>query len=190
MGFLSGIFSNENRTRTDMEKKLFVLWNEKRGWTRGADKAEKQILKEVFDIIEEVPETKKLLDDVAKEGYKFFFQQNTGKAEGACDAEHKYIMLNPTLVKNPAELAIATVHEMTHAMQHKNLGDDLDNNASGLTLADQIRLGRAKEAGANVQEASFACQILDRHPEAKDYVERTRNLKKIRIRLRLFMQAQ
>ena len=81
MGFLSSLFSNENRTRADMEKKLFILEDEKRGWTRGAKSSEKQILKDVFDIIEEVPETKKLLDDVAKQGYKFFFQRDTGKAE-------------------------------------------------------------------------------------------------------------
>ena len=170
MGFLSSIFSNENRTRTDMEKKLFVLADEKRGWTRGAAKSEKQILKDVFDIIEEVPETKKLLDDVAKQGYKFFFQRDTGKAEGACDGTHKYIMLNPTIMNNTAEIAIAAVHEMTHAMQCKNLGD-LTKNASSLNMADQIKVARAKEAGAVLQESFFAHRILDKHPEAKAYVE-------------------
>ena len=170
MGFLSSIFSNENRTRTDMEKKLFILEDEKRGWTRGAAKSEKQILKDVFDIIEEVPETKKLLDDVAKQGYKFFFQRDTGKAEGCCYANEKVIMLNPTIMDNTAEIAIATVHEMTHAMQCKNLGD-ITKNASALNMADQIKLARAKEAGAVLQESAFASQILEKHPEAKDYVE-------------------
>ena len=170
MGFLSSLFSNENRTRADMEKKLFILEDEKRGWTRGAKSSEKQILKDVFDIIEEVPETKKLLDDVAKQGYKFFFQRDTGKAEGCCYANEKVIMINPTIMDNTAEIAIATVHEMTHAMQCKNLGD-LTKNASALSMADQLRLARAKEAGAVLQESSFAHQILGKHPEAKDYVE-------------------
>ena len=79
MGLLSSIFSNENRTRKDMENSLFVLEGGSKqgeGQGRGAVSSEKKILKDVFDIIEEVPEGKKLLNDVAKMGYKFHFQTN------------------------------------------------------------------------------------------------------------------
>ncbi|MBR4126783.1 MAG: hypothetical protein IKR09_04315 [Alphaproteobacteria bacterium] len=173
MGFLSDLFStsNENRTRTDMEKKLFVLTDEKTGSTRGAKDSEKAILKEVFDIIEEVPETKKLLDEVAKQGYKFFFQKDTGNVEGCCYADDKVIMLNPTICKNTAEIAINCVHEMTHAMQDKNLGT-INKNKSSLNMADQLRLDRAKEAGAYVQESAFANEILKTHPEVQKFVEK------------------
>lgn len=174
MGLLSSIFSNENRTRKDMENSLFVLEGGSKqgeGQGRGAVSSEKKILKDVFDIIEEVPEGKKLLNDVAKMGYKFHFQTNIGKVGGACYNLEKAIMLNPTVFNSAAEIATACYHEMVHAMQDKQLGEN-GKNASGLNMADQIRLDRAKEAAAYTEQAAFAYKIKDKHPEVGDWLDR------------------
>lgn len=174
MGFFSDLLGiekpKEQRTRADMEDKLFVLNKRTNGQKRGAQDSEKQILKEVFDIIEEVPETKKLLDDVAKMGYKFFFMKETGNIDAECIPNDKLIMLNPTKYKHVSNMAIDIVHEMTHAMQAKEYAD-MGNEFSGLNLADQMKVHRAKEAGACLEQSKFAVQILDKHPESAKYVQ-------------------
>ena len=174
MGFFSDLLGiekpKEQRTRADMEDKLFVLNKRTNGQKRGAQDSEKQILKDVFDIIEEVPETKKLLDDVAKMGYKFFFMKETGDIDAECVTRDKLIMLNPTKYKHVSNMAIDIVHEMTHAMQAKEYAD-MGNEFSGLNLADQMKVHRAKEAGACLEQSKFAVQILDKHPESAKYVQ-------------------
>ena len=174
MGFFSDLLGiekpKEQRTRADMEDKLFVLTDERSGSTRKAQESEKQILKDVFDIIEEVPETKKMLDDLAKMGYKFYFQKDTGIVDAENHSKEKLIMVNPTKYKNVANIAIDVVHEMTHAMQGKEYAD-MGNEFSGLNLADQMKVHRAKEAGACLEQSKFAMQILDKHPECSKYVQ-------------------
>ena len=174
MGFFSDLLGiekpKEQRTRADMEDKLFVLTDERSGSTRKAQESEKKILKDVFDIIEEVPESKKMLDDLAKMGYKFYFQKETGIVDAECHPKEKFIMINPTKYKNVSNIAIDVVHEMTHAMQAKEYAD-MGNEFSSLNLADQMKVHRAKEAGACLEQSKFAAQILERHPESAKYVQ-------------------
>ncbi len=174
MGFFSDLLGIEKpkgqRTRADMEDKLFVLTDERRGSTRKASESEKQILRDVFNIIEEVPESKKMLDDLAKMGYKFYFQKETGIVDAECHPKEKFIMINPTKYKNVSNIAIDVVHEMTHAMQAKEYAD-MGNEFSSLNLADQMKVHRAKEAGACLEQSKFAVQILDKHPESAKYVQ-------------------
>lgn len=174
MGFFSDLLGiekpKEQRTRTDMEDKLFVLTDERNGSTRKAQESEKQILRDVFNIIEEVPESKKMLDDLAKMGYKFYFQKETGIVDAECHPKEKFIMINPTKYKNVSNIAIDVVHEMTHAMQAKEYAD-MGNEFSSLNLADQMKVHRAKEAGACLEQSKFAVQILDKHPESAKYVQ-------------------
>ncbi|MBR1777704.1 MAG: hypothetical protein IJ752_03855 [Alphaproteobacteria bacterium] len=171
------------RTRQDMEKSLTVndLYTRSIPTARGTlqhsfqkkrapQEDEKKLLKEAFDLLASVPQGQKLLDEAVKAGYDVHFESFCGSALGSMSPSSKKIMLSSGHLRNPAVLAITAVHEMTHVIQQERTGL-LGNQSAGLTLADQFKFHRAAEAAACTEEAKFAYQIRDQHPEIESRME-------------------
>ena len=78
-------------------------------------------------------------------------------------------MLSTTAHNSVAEMATTAFHEMTHAVQHERTGY-LGVKSAELTLADQFKFHRAAEAAAWAEEANFAYQIKEQHPEVERMV--------------------
>ncbi|MGN1079302.1 MAG: DUF6782 family putative metallopeptidase, partial [Alphaproteobacteria bacterium] len=165
------------KTRADLEDTLFVRYesgdNKLKSIfvkTRAPEAKEKRELQEIFDMIEAVPEGKKLITDVATAGYKINFDTFRGASAGTCNPGEKRIMLCPANHANKAAIAASLYHEMTHAMQNERSGDLL-KDCSSYNIADQVKLLRAAEASAWMEEAKFAYQIKETHPEILKHVE-------------------
>lgn len=185
MSFFSDLFKKKSsplppapkKTRTDLEGSLFVRYEEQDGKLnsvfikdRPPQSEEKKILNDIFDIIESVPEGKKLITDVACAGYKIHFDTFRGASAGSCNPGEKRIMLCPANHVNKAAIAASLVHEMTHAMQDER-SEGLLRDCSAYNMADQVKFLRAAEASAWMEEAKFAYQIKETHPEVLKHVE-------------------
>ena len=186
MSFLSNLFKGKKEktppTRQDMEDNLYVHYigympvNTGRGVLqqafqnyRPAKENEKKLLSEVFDIISSVPAGKKLIDNVAAQGFKFYFNDFRGEMDGCMFAEYKTIMLCPRQHSSAAAVAATAFHEMVHAVQNYKSGQLL-HDSTDINIADQFRFQRAAEAAAWTEEANFAYQIKDKHPEVLSHV--------------------
>lgn len=183
MSFFTDLFKKKEKTpvrqtpktRADLESTLFVRYEEQ-GLNSAFTKSrtpqpeEQNRLKEVLDIIESVPEGKKLIESVATAGYKINFDTFRGNSAGTCNPVDKQIMLCPANHPNSAAIAASLYHEMTHAMQNERSGGMLADS-SKYAIADQVKFLRAAEASAWMEEAKFAYQIKDRHPEVLPFVE-------------------
>ena len=131
---------------------------------------EKKLLKDVFDLIASVPQGQKLLDEVAQGGYEFYFEAFHGRNDGCMFADQKKIMLCPCQHTSVAGLAATAFHEMTHAVQNERTNGMLGLSSAQYNLADQFKFHRAAEAAAWTEEAKFAYQIKEQHPEVEDHV--------------------
>ncbi len=185
MSFWSNLFGKKEKnapvpakpkTRTDFESTFSVNDAEQTGRlnaafvkTRSPRAEETKQLKDVLDIIESVPDGKKLLADVATAGYKINFDTFRGASTGTCNPVEKQIMLCPANHSSEAAIAASLYHEMTHAMQNERSGGMLADS-SQYNIADQVKLLRAAEASAWMEEAKFAHQIKDEHPEVLQHV--------------------
>lgn len=78
-------------------------------------------------------------------------------------------MLCPANHSSSAAIAASLYHEMTHAMQNERSGGMLAD-CSKYNIADQVKFLRTAEASAWMEEAKFAYQIKDRHPEVLRHV--------------------
>ena len=182
MSFFTDLFKKKEKTpvrqtpktRADLESTLFVRYEEQ-GLNSAFTKSrtpqpeEQNRLKEVLDIIESVPDGKKLIEHVATAGYKINFDTFRGASAGACNPSEKRIMLCPANHSSDAAIAASLYHEMTHAMQNERSGGMLAD-CSKYAIADQIKFLRAAEASAWMEEAKFAYQIKDSHPEVLRHV--------------------
>ena len=136
---------------------------------RAPQEEEQKLLKETFDLIASVPAGKKLLDEVAQGGYDVYFESFSSSNMGCMYSSNKTIMLSTAAHNSVAEMATTAFHEMTHAVQHERTGY-LGVKSSELTLADQFKFHRAAEAAAWTEEANFAYQIKEQHPEVERMV--------------------
>ncbi|MBR1777703.1 MAG: hypothetical protein IJ752_03850 [Alphaproteobacteria bacterium] len=189
MSFLSDLFKRKPkepeppRTRQDMEDSLSVQYVEtytidtaqrtlQHSFTkqRPPQEEEAKQLKEVFDLIASVPQGQKLLDEVAQGGYEFFFETTRGANDGCMYAGTKKIMLCPCQHSSIAGLAATAFHEMTHAVQNDRTKGKLDYKCANMNMADQFKFQRAAEAAAWTEEAKFAYQIRDQHPDVERHV--------------------
>ena len=189
MSFLSDLFKRKPkepeppRTRQDMESSLTVQYesyfqvqtangvlNRAFQQQRPPQESEKQLLTEMFDIIASVPQGQKLLDEVAKGGYEFFFETGRGQNDGCMYANAKKIMLCPCAHSSVAGLAATAFHEMIHAFQNEQSDGKLGIACAQMNVADQFKFQRATEAAAWTEEAKFAYQIRDRYPEVEEHV--------------------
>ncbi len=190
MSFFSDLFKKKPkeppppRTREEMESSLEIrekvnhpiktsngILQHSYQRRRLPEEEEQKLLKETFDLIASVPAGKKLLDEVAQGGYDIYFETFCGSNLGCMYSGNKKIMLSPPSHGSAAELAATAFHEMTHALQQERTGY-LGNKSSDLTLADQFKFHRAAEAAAWTEEANFAYQIKDKHPEVEHMVNR------------------
>lgn len=166
--------SAKPKTRADFES-TFSVRDESQGgrlsaaFSRPPRAEETKMLKDVLDIVESVPDGKKLLADVATAGYKINFDTFRGASAGACNPVEKQIMLCPANHSSEAAVAASLYHEMTHAMQNERSGGMLAD-CSKYNIADQVKFLRAAEASAWMEEAKFAHQIKDEHPEVLKFV--------------------
>ena len=162
------------KTRADFES-TFSIKDESQGgglkaaFNRPPRAEETKQLKDVLDIIESVPDGKKLIADIATAGYKINFDTFRGASAGACNPVEKQIMLCPANHSSDAAIAASLYHEMTHAMQNERSGGMLADS-SKYNIADQVKFLRAAEASAWMEEAKFAHQIKDKHPEVLKFV--------------------
>ena len=162
------------KTRADFES-TFSIKDEshsgglKAAFNRPPRAEETKQLKDVLDIIESVPDGKKLIADIATAGYKINFDTFRGASAGACNPVEKQIMLCPANHSSDAAIAASLYHEMTHAMQNERSGGMLADS-SKYNIADQVKFLRAAEASAWMEEAKFAHQIKDKHPEVLKFV--------------------
>lgn len=189
MSFLSDIFKRKPkppeppRTRQDMEESLSVneLLTTSFQTTQGTFQSsyqhsrlpleeEKKLLKDTLDLIASVPQGQKMLDEVAKSGYSFYFDAFHGNNDGCAFVDQKKIMLCPCQHSSVAGLAATAFHEMTHAIQNERTNGMLGLNSAQYNLADQFKFHRAAEAAAWTEEAKFAYQIKEQHPEVEDHV--------------------
>lgn len=185
MSFFSNLFKKKEKTpvekppktRADLESTLFVRYEDcddklKSAFvkTRVPEADEKKRLREIFDLIESVPDGKKLIADVATAGYKINFDSFCGASAGACNPAEKSIMLCPANHPNDAAIAASLYHEMTHAMQNERSGGLL-RDSSAYKIADQVKFLRAAEASAWMEEAKFVYQIKDSRPEVLKFVD-------------------
>lgn len=181
MSFWSNLFGKKEKpvsakpkTRADFES-TFSVRDESQGgrlnaaFSRPPRAEETKMLKDVLDIVESVPDGKKLLADVATAGYKINFDTFRGASAGACNPVEKQIMLCPANHSSEAAVAASLYHEMTHAMQNERSGGMLAD-CSKYNIADQVKFLRAAEASAWMEEAKFAHQIKDEHPEVLKFV--------------------
>lgn len=185
MSFFSDLFKKKPkeppppRTREDMESSLEIrekvnhpiktssgILQHSYQRKRLPEEEEQKLLKETFDLIASVPAGKKLLDEVAQGGYNVYFEAFCSSNLGCMYGNSKKIMLSPPSHGSVAELATTAFHEMTHALQQERTGY-LGNKSSDLTLADQFKFHRAAEAAACTEEANFAYQIKEQHPEVE-----------------------
>ena len=162
------------KTRADFESTFSVNDAEQTGrlnaaFNRPPRAEETKQLKDVLDIIESVPDGKKLIADIATAGYKINFDTFRGASAGACNPVEKQIMLCPANHSSDAAIAASLYHEMTHAMQNERSGGMLADS-SKYNIADQVKFLRAAEASAWMEEAKFAHQIKDKHPEVLKFV--------------------
>ena len=159
------------KTRADLEKTFFVKSSLNNAFAKNSTPSadEQKQLKDVFDILESVPEGKKLIADVATAGYKISFDTFRGNSAATCNPVDKQIMLCPANHPNNAAIAASLYHEMTHAMQNERSGGMLADS-SKYNIADQVKFLRAAEASAWMEEAKFAYQIKDAHPEVLSHV--------------------
>lgn len=168
------LVSAKPKTRADFES-TFSVRDESQGgrlsaaFSRPPRAEETKMLKDVLDIVESVPDGKKLLADVATAGYKINFDTFRGASAGACNPVEKQIMLCPANHSSEAAVAASLYHEMTHAMQNERSGGMLAD-CSKYNIADQVKFLRAAEASAWMEEAKFAHQIKDEHPEVLKFV--------------------
>lgn len=188
MGFFSNLFKKTPeepeppKTRKDLENTLsinelnYVQINTGNGplqqafeQTRSPQEEEKKLLSDVLDLISSVPEGKKLVDDVSAMGFTIHFDAFHGNTDGCMYGEQKHIMLRPCGHSSVAALAATAFHEMTHAVQNERSGQLL-GDSSRLIIADQFKFQRAAEAAAWAEEAKFAYQIKDKHPEVLIHV--------------------
>lgn len=182
MSFFTDLFKKKEKTpvrqapktRADLESTLFVRYEE-RGLnsvftkSRAPQPEEQSRLKEVLDIVESVPDGKKLVESVATAGYKINFDTFRGASAGACNPSEKRIMLCPANHSSSAAIAASLYHEMTHAIQNERSGGMLAD-CSKYNIADQVKFLRAAEASAWMEEAKFAYRIKDKHPEVLQLV--------------------
>ena len=188
MSFFSDLFKSKKqetvRTRQDMENSLTVIEGEERHTTtsrgvlsrifkheRPSREEERKTLREVFDLMSSVPQGKKLLDDVTKAGYEIFFEAFKSDSFGCMYGDKKKIVLSTAKHENVAGMAMSLLHEMTHAVQNERSEMFSDKRAQ-YVLADQFKFWRASEAAACAEEAKFAYQIKDRHPEIEKFAEK------------------
>lgn len=187
MAFFSKLFKTkpeQPRTREEMENSLSVQYKENytvkmtngtltRAFnkTRPPKEDEKKLLKETFDLIASVPQGKKLLDEVAKGGYEFYFETARGHLNGSMTGATKKIMLCPANFSHASCLATTAFHEMTHALQNEQTNQLLANSYQ-LNAADQFKFRRAAEAAAWTEEAKFAYQLKEAHPEVEPHVKK------------------
>ena len=180
LSFVSDLFKKKDKqpvqktpkTRADLEEPSTVRYKETNDKlqktfirTRAPNSEEKKQLQDVLNIIESVPDGKKLIADIAAAGYKINFDTFCNGAYGACNPIQKTIILSlGHLPDNNAALAAFLYHEMTHAMQDERSGG-LMADASAYKMSDQIKFLRAAEASAWMEEAKFTYQIKDAHPE-------------------------
>ncbi len=185
MGFFSNLFKKTPetpaepeppKTRKDLEDSLFVRYLTGQGVLQQAfqndrppQEEEKKLLSDVFDLISSVPEGKKLVDDVSAMGFTVRFDAFRGNMDGCMFGKQKHIMLCPCQHGSVAALAATAFHEMTHAVQNER-SDQLLADSAGLNIADQFKFQRAAEAAAWTEEAKFAYQIKDKHPEVLQHV--------------------
>lgn len=153
----------ETRTHQTSQRTLQHTFQRK----RPPQENEVKQLKEVFDLIASVPQGQKLLDEVAQGGYEFFFETARGENDGCMYAGTKKIMLCPCQHSSIAGLAATAFHEMTHAVQNDRTKGKLDYKCANMNMADQIKFQRAAEAAAWTEEAKFAYQIREQHPEVE-----------------------
>lgn len=189
MSFLSDLFKRKPqepeppRTRLDMEDDLKIQYdasfqlqtpngvlNQVFKQSRPPQESEKKLLKEMFDVISSVPQGQMLLDDVAKNGYSFFFEASSGQNDGCMYGDQKKIMICPCQHSSVAAMAATAVHEMTHALQNERTNGAFGISGARINMADQFKFQRAAEAAAWTEEAKFAYQIRDRHPEVENHV--------------------
>lgn len=189
MSFLSDIFKKKPqqpeppRTREEMEDDLSIrelsttsiqtangTLQQTFQRSRAPLDEEKKLLKDTFDLIASVPQGKKLLEEVAKSGYEFYFEAFHGRNDGCAFVDQKKIMLCPCQHTSVAALAATAFHEMTHAVQNERTKGMLGLSSAQYNLADQFKFHRAAEAAAWTEEAKFAYQIKDQHPEVENHV--------------------
>ena len=192
MAFFSNLFKKtpsepeQPKTRQDLENSLYIQDVEYLPMRIGTNalqqafavkkkrepiEAEKKLLSDVFDLIASVPEGKKLIDDVAAMGFTIHFDAFQGNLDGAMYGDQKHIMLSPRQHSSVAAVAATAFHEMTHAVQNEKSAGMLADG-SRVNIADQYQFQRAAEAAAWTEEAKFAYQIKDKHPEVLYHVEK------------------
>lgn len=177
---------SEERTRQETHKSHDGVIIENVSFTakRLPTAQEQKTLKDVLDVVCEVPEGKKLLDRVAGLGYSFCFENSASNTAGCMYPDDKTIVLNPSGFANGGEnpqsefntaaMAVTLYHEMVHAVQNRQSRDMMTaRQQHNFNTTDRIMFNRVCEAAAYTEESRFIHQIIEHHPEIREKSAKT-----------------